>query len=229
MKVVNFKRGLFALTPNKGVKLSESAITAAVKRSGFTPVKIVSPGGKSSQPDSGKNGKATGEKLSLGEVGKLLVPARAAFRKRDFQQAVKLARQIVVRVAGNVRNRHADRVDPAGSDAFQFLSLAEFAAGNYDAAATAAHLALHRGSPWHWKRLSSHYQQTDRYSAQLRALETSTRKKPTADKRFLIGYHYLMLGHRKAARGQFQKAADKNPDNPLISKLLRKLNEGKNR
>jgi len=229
VKVIDFKKGLFALTPGKGAKLSENAINSAVRRSGFTLVKIVVPGKKPSLPNSGKTGPGTGKPLLLAEVDKVLAPARAAFRKGDFGQAVKLARQIVPRVVGNARNRHVDRVDPAGSDAFQFLSLAEFAAGNYDAAARAAHVALHRGSPWHWKRLSSHYRKTDRYIAQLRALETSIRKKPTTDKRFLIGYHYLMLGHQKAADAQLRKAAGQNPDNPLILKLLRKLNEGTNR
>ena len=229
MKVVNFKQGLFALTPNPGSRISEAAIATAVKQSGFTPVKIVVPGGKTVHPGNGKTGPKTVQRLSRADVGKLLLPARTAFRKGDFGQAVKLARRIATRIDGNGRTQHVDRDDPAGSDAFQFLSLAEFAAENYDAAATAAHVALHRGSPWNWKTLSGHYLKTDRYAAQLRALETSIRKKPTADKRFLIAYHYLMLGHQKAAAAQLRKAIKNKPDNPLISKLLRKLKKGKSR
>lgn len=225
VKVVDYRKGIFALTPKKGANLSESAITAAVKRSGFTSTKIVAPGGKSSQTDGGKTGKATGEKLSLADLDKLLIEPRAAFRKRDYQQALKLAQEIVVRMDGNGGNRHANRDDPAGSEAFQFLSLANFSAGKFDDAANSAHVALHRGPHWKWKSLSGYYANTEQYTSQLRALEESLRTKPSAEKRFLIGYHYLMLGYTDAARGQLTRVAEQNPKDDLVRDLLKRLTE----
>jgi len=223
VKVVDYKKGLFALTPNKGVKLSESAIKAAVKRSGFTAAKIISPGGKSSQTEGPKTGKATGEKLSLADLEKRLIEPRAAFRKRDYQQALKLAQEIVVRMDGNGENRHAHRDDPVSSKAFQFLSLAYFSDGKFDDAAKAAHVALHRGPPWKWKTLSGHYAKSEQYTSQLRALEESLRTKPSAEKQFLIGYHYLMLGYPDAARRQLTRVAEQNPKDDLVQDLLKRL------
>ena len=61
------------------------------------------------------------------------------------------------------------------------------------------------------------------YSLQLRALEDSIRRKSTPEKRFLIGYHYLMLGQPRAARAQFARAAKDKPDDVLIANLLENL------
>ena len=97
----------------------------------------------------------------------------------------------------------------------------------YEDAAAAAHIALHHDSNWNWKTLSKHYATTKDYTTQLRNLETSITNSSTAEKRFLIAYHYLMLGQPKAARAQFQRVAKAKPDDKLVAKLLQNLEKEK--
>lgn len=66
VKVTDFKKGVFALTPKKEAELSERVISDAVKKSGFTLEKVVRPKGStkgstetkppSAKPDATKKG-----------------------------------------------------------------------------------------------------------------------------------------------------------------------------
>ncbi len=170
MKVVDFKKGLFALTPQAGGRISETAISAAVARSGFTLASIVAP--------------------------------PAPKRSKPAISSPTL-----------LKKRLAD----AESD--QVHSLALFASGKFDEAGKAAHAALLRGKHWNWKTLGGHYKKTADHTSQLRALENSIRQKSTPEKRFLVAYHYLMLGQPKAARAQFQRVARARPDDKLVASL----------
>jgi tetratricopeptide (TPR) repeat protein len=141
---------------------------------------------------------------------------------------VKLADRLATQVRRSSVDRndkHAQQTHSSDAELFQFLSLSYFALEKYEDAAKAAHVALHRGSPWNWKTLSGHYQKTDKYVSQLRTLEKSIREKPSAEQRFLIGYHYLMLGYKAAARAQLTRAAEKNSDDKVIQALLRNLKQ----
>ena len=221
VKVVDFKKGIFALTPKQGVRLSQTAIAAAVKRSGFSLSKVVAPDGR---PSKGPPVPAT----PPDEIDKLLAAARKTFRNGDVDRAVKLASAIADQIPSfstNPEKKTGADVSPRDADALQFLSLVSFSQKKYDDAARYTHLALHRGSHWNWKTLSGHYRKSSDYVSQLRTLETSIRNQPTAAKRFLVGYHYLMLGYGDAARKQLELAAKEQPKDAIIQTLLRNLEQ----
>ncbi len=226
VKVVDFKKGHFVLTPSSGVRLSNSAISAAVSRSGFTLAKIVPPGTASGAESSAAS---LAKKDATGENGAYqLAPAREAFRKHQYAEALKLAREIATANAEAGDDRDAARRNARVGQVQQLLSLTLFALGKYDDAAAAAHAGLHHGKAWDWKTLKVRYATTADYTSHLRGLENSIRKQSTPAKRFLIGYHYLMLGQPRAARAQFARAAKERPDDVLIAKLLEDLAKEKN-
>ena len=225
MKVVDFKKGIFALAPKQGVRLSQSAIVAAVKRSGFSLSKVVAPEGIPSNEEAVP---ATPPDA----IDKLLATARKTFRNGDVNRAAKMAVAIANQIPSfstNPGKKTEANVSPRDADALQFIALASFSQKRYDDAARYAHLALHRGSHWNWKTLSGHYRKSSDYISQLRTMETSIRDKPTADKRFLVGYHYLMMGYGEAARKQLELAVQEQPKNPVIQSLLRNLKKGPKR
>ena len=209
VKVQDFKKGIFAVTPRKGAKLSVSAITAAVKRSGFTPRRVVAPRRDTTKKSSTPPRPASSdEKPPPVETEKLLAGLQDAFRKGQFDDALKAAR----RAAGKKPN------DPSIQ---QFVSLAYFALGKFEDGSTAAHAALHHGPHWKWKRLKGHYEKTAVYTGQLRALEKFVREhSSSAEARFLLAYHYLMLGHADAARSHLKRVAKQKPDDKLVRQLL---------
>jgi len=232
VKVVDFKKGLFALTPQAGSQLSESAISSAVTRSGFSVTKIVAPTNtKGNEPADSSPGGPFNKRLKEAEVTRLLLAPRKAFRKADYKKALELTDALVAHIRRGPLKQpegNSPRRNEPDAEIDQFHSLALFALGKYAEAAKAAHLTLHRGDHWNWKTLSGHYQKSSDYSSQLRNLENSIRKKSTPDKRFLIGYHYLMLGQPKAARAQFERVAKAEPGDKLVTKLLQDLGKEKN-
>ncbi len=218
VKVADFKRGAFAVIPRRGVRLSESALMAAARRSGFQPDRIVAPRSASLPRPSGP------ARTAGPEAGAELAEARTAFRQGDYDRALILARQAAKSRPSDLESTELKDDELAHiAEVQQFLSLAYFALGKYDDSSSAAYTALQRGEHWKWKTLGSHYEKTADYSAQLRALEDSIRRESTPEKRFLIGYHYLMLGQPRAARAQFARAAKDKPNDVLIANFLEKL------
>ena len=186
----------------------------AARRSGFQPDRVVPPGSPPpprSQPDGG----AASE----------LAEARAAFRQADYKEALKLARQVAERPQPQLNNTEPkeDKRKARDAEVQQFLSLVYFSQGDYEAATTSVRVALDGGTHWNWKTLSGHYAKAAEYTAHLRALENSIREKSTAEKRLLVGCHYLMLGQKQAARRQFQRAAAASADDKMILKMLRRI------
>ncbi len=207
------------MTPKQGVRLSQSSIAAAIKRSGFSLSKVVAPVGIPSK-------KEAVPATPPDAIDKLLATARKTFRNGDVNRAAKMAVAIANQIPSfstNSGKKAGANVSPRDADALQFVALASFSQKKYDDAARYAHLALHRGSHWNWKTLSGHYRKSSDYVSQLRTLETSVRDKPTAGKRFLVGYHYLMMGYGDAARNQLELAAKAQPKDPVIQTLLRNL------
>ena len=219
VKIVDFKRGIFGVKPQRGVRLSEGALLAAARRSGFQPDRVVPPG-SSSQPRPSAPLRTDGVEAAGEQAA-----ARAAFRQGNYDEALKLARQVAEKPQPSLETTEPknDKRNARDVEVQQFLSLVYFALGKYQDAASAAHTALHRGKHWNWKTLGGHYKKTPDYSSQLRALEKSIRQESTPEKRFLVAYHYLMLGQPKAARAQFERVAKAKPDDELVTKLLRDL------
>ena len=104
------------------------------------------------------------------------------------------------------------------------ISLALFASGNYTAAANEAHAAMALGTIADWKDLYAYYNDVDKYTTQLRALEKAVDANPnSAADHFLLGYQYLMTGARDNAKTQFADAAKLTPKDKLAGHYLQEL------
>ena len=86
-----------------------------------------------------------------------------------------------------------------------------------------AHAALAQGTLGDWARLYAYYQDQPTYAKHLGALEQYLKKNPSSlDARFLLGYHYLMLGHLKDAKEQLTPVVTKAPWDTVAAQLLKK-------
>ncbi|MFQ5734707.1 MAG: hypothetical protein ACE5KM_22465, partial [Planctomycetaceae bacterium] len=134
--------------------------------------------------------------------------ANSAFTDGDYETALTEADAAIKEMPNN-------------ADLHQFRSLILFALGRYQESAAAAHAALVNDNGWDWDTLKSFYASTDTYTAQLRALEKYTDEKPkNAPGRFLLAYHYLMLGHAKAAVTQLKVVIALEPRDELAAGIL---------
>ena len=110
---------------------------------------------------------------------------------------------------------------PKNSGLHQFRSLILFAMAQYRDSAAAAHAALMGGAGWNWQTLRSFYPSKEAYTAHLRTLEAyRSKNRRDAGSRFLLGYHYMMLGHSDAAAGELLVAVELEPRDTLSSELL---------
>jgi hypothetical protein len=134
--------------------------------------------------------------------------ALAAFRHGDYDNAAKLAGHIVVD-------------DPRNADGHILLMLATFAKRDYRTAAMEAHAVAATGRIPDWPALAGIYRDVQPYTEQLRALEAFVRNNPSAaEGRFLLGFQYLMEGHRDAAVPEFSRAVAIVPRDHLAAHLL---------
>ena len=86
------------------------------------------------------------------------IPRRAAFLHGDYRNALRLA-------------THAGVDEPRNPKVHELISLAFFALRNYGPAASEAHAAMALGPIADWKELFSYYNDAEKYTAQLAALE----------------------------------------------------------
>ena len=143
--------------------------------------------------------------------GDFLAQAKNAFRRGNYESAARLA-------------THAAIDSPKDPAVHQFMSLTLFALGEYSPAAGEAHAALDLGAAPDWRTTSAQYGNANEYTTQLRALESHVKQNPQQpETRFLLGYQYLMLGHRDAAKAQFVAAAERAPQDELARQLVERL------
>ena len=137
--------------------------------------------------------------------------AQAAFAQGTYSEALKLVDEAVVQW-------------PRDAVLHEFRSLVLFALKRYGESAAAIHAVLAVGPGWDWKTLSSLYSNIDAYTSQLRALEAHCNANPkAADARFLLGYHYLTMGHGDAALTEFRMASELQPKDEVAASLVRSL------
>jgi tetratricopeptide (TPR) repeat protein len=137
--------------------------------------------------------------------------ARAAFLEGRYDEALRLTDAAVAQM-------------PRDAVLHEFRSLVLFALQRYGESAAAIHAVLDVGPGWDWKTLSSLYPSTDVYTNQLRALEAARDKSPkAAELRFLLGYHYLTLGHQEEALNMFRRAAELQPKDAVATALVATL------
>jgi tetratricopeptide (TPR) repeat protein len=106
----------------------------------------------------------------------------------------------------------------------EFRSLVLFALQRYAESAAAIHAVLAVGPGWDAKTLTGLYPDMDTYTAHLRALEDYRDKNPkAADIRFVVGYHYMTLGHSKEAVSAFRRALELQPKDSVAAALVATL------
>lgn len=132
--------------------------------------------------------------------------AREVFRSGQYQDALRLG-------------GHAAVEAPRNPEVHELASLTLFALKDYRGAAMEAHAALMLGPPIDWPTLYSYYENVDAYTSQLRALEKFVRDQPKAlEGHFLLGYHFIMAGHKDAAKKELQEAITLEPRDKLRRK-----------
>jgi len=133
------------------------------------------------------------------EADEYLARAMTAFQDGNYKDALRWA-------------GHAAIENPQDAHAHVLLGLAMFASGDYRGAAMEAHGLAAMGKIPDWNMVYSFYDKLQPYEAQLRALEKFAREHPSAPEgRFLLGFHYLMDGHRDAAKDEFLDALKLTP------------------
>jgi tetratricopeptide (TPR) repeat protein len=137
--------------------------------------------------------------------------ARAAFLKGQYDAAMKLTDTAIAQM-------------PHDAVLHEFRALVLFALQHYAEAAAAIHAVLDVGPGWDWKTLSGLYPSVEVYTSQLRALEAAVGKEPkAAGLRFLLGYHYLSLGHQEKALDMLRQAAQLQPKDAVAAALAATL------
>ena len=113
---------------------------------------------------------------------------------------------------------------PRNPKVHELISLALFALGKYAPAAGEAHAAMALGTIADWNDLYAYYNDVNKYTTQLRALEKAAEGNPKdAADHFLLGYQYLMTGARDNAKTQFAEAVKLTPSDKLASHYLQQL------
>jgi tetratricopeptide (TPR) repeat protein len=108
----------------------------------------------------------------------------------------------------------------------EILWLSLFALGDYQGAAIEAHAVVHFGLTPTWANIVSMYGKPEDYTTQLRKLEDFVgHNQDSTYGTFLLGFEYLALGHKDAAKPWLQKAVALAPDDVMANKLLQSLAE----
>jgi hypothetical protein len=134
--------------------------------------------------------------------------ALEAFQQGNYRDALRLG-------------SHAAIETPRNARVHELLSLALFALKDYRAAAMEAHAAVALGPISDWDHLYSYYGNVDTYTKQLDALQEYARANPSsADARFLLGYHDLMMGHTQEGKALLTQAISLAPKDKVARQLL---------
>ena len=151
---------------------------------------------------------ATQETTATSEGYKSFDAARDAFTKGDYSQALQFTEQAI----GSIPN------DPV---LHEFGALCLFAQGNYSRAAAVLNAVLAVSPGMDWTTLSGLYPNVDTYTQQLRKLEAFTTDKPDdAAARFVLAYHYLVVGHTDAAIDELKVVVEKQPGDQVAKRML---------
>jgi tetratricopeptide (TPR) repeat protein len=137
--------------------------------------------------------------------------AREAFARGDFRDALALVDSAIKEL-------------PTDATLHEFRALCLFALKDYRRAAEALYAVLAAGPGWDWNTMHALYPDVATYTEQLRALEAYHRANPKSpEARFVLAYHYLVLGHLDAAAKQLEHVVQLLPESQLSSELLAAL------
>jgi hypothetical protein len=144
-------------------------------------------------------------------ANELFDAARDAFKRGDYATAQADVEKAIEQL-------------PSDAVLHEFRALTLFAQGRYSEAAATLYAVLAAGPGWDWATMSALYPDVSVYTQQLRALEDYVRKHATAgDARFLLAYHYLVLGYKDEAVKQLREVVRLTPNDKLSAELLKAL------
>jgi hypothetical protein len=104
------------------------------------------------------------------------------------------------------------------------MSLGLFALGEYRGAAMESHAVVALGKTPDWPGVFAFYGDVKPYTEQLRALEKYVRTNPSSPEgRFLLGFHYMIGGHKDTAKDEFLQALKLMPKDRLAAQLLTQM------
>jgi tetratricopeptide (TPR) repeat protein len=154
---------------------------------------------------------APAEPAAVDTAQDALTGARESFKAGDYARALTLTDQALAQTPN----------DPI---LHEFRALVLFALKRYDEAAATAYAVLTAGPGWNWATMVGLYPDADTYTNQVRELEAKVRQSPNAaSPRFLLGYHYMVQGHKEAAAKQFQGVAQLEPKDQLSARFAAAL------
>ncbi len=134
-----------------------------------------------------------------------------AFRAGRFNESARLA-------------KHALVDDSNNADLHLFLAQAQFAAGDFESAATQIHHAATIGSVddlGFYVKAWRDYYRSNRYTDAMNRLNRFVADNPgNAGARFLRGYHFLYLEQAEYAAGELAKVIELDPNDGLAKDLL---------
>ncbi len=108
----------------------------------------------------------------------------------------------------------------------EFRALTLFAQKKYKEAAAALYAVLSAGPGWDKDTMAALYPAGNAYTPQLRALEDYDRQHPNEGPgRFLLAYHYLVLGYKDQAVEQLRDVVRVQPKDQLSAALLKALTQ----
>ena len=144
-------------------------------------------------------------------ANELFDSAREAFRRGDYAGAQQLVEKAIQQL-------------PSDAVLHEFRALTLFAQEHYSDAASALYAVLAAGPGWNWATMSSLYPDAGVYTQQLRTLEDHIRQNPNdAPARFVLAYHYLVLGSKDEAIKQLQEVVRLQPKDTLSAEILKAL------
>jgi tetratricopeptide (TPR) repeat protein len=133
--------------------------------------------------------------------------AREAFKKGDFDTSLKAVDSAISVIPG----------DPV---MHEFRALVFFAMGRFNDAAGVLNPILASGPGWDWTTMTGLFNSQDDYVILLRKLEDHHKANPdSAAANFLLGYHYLVLGHLEQALELFEHSAKLEPTDTVSAGL----------
>jgi tetratricopeptide (TPR) repeat protein len=137
--------------------------------------------------------------------------ARQAFLAKQYEQSLQLIDKAIPLLPG----------DPT---MHEFRALVLFALQRYQEAAATLYPVLAVGPGWDWQTMRGLYPDDQTFTDQLRALEQFAGAHPQdAACRFVLAYHYLVLGYKDAAAKILKQVVALEPRDQLSARLLQQL------
>ncbi|MGL5020204.1 MAG: tetratricopeptide repeat protein, partial [Luteolibacter sp.] len=131
----------------------------------------------------------------------------AAFQKGDFAAALVSVDLALSKVPGDVAMH-------------EFRALIFFALGRFDDSAGVLNAVLASGPGWDWTTMTGLFDSQETYIELLRKLEDYTDANPdSAAAHFVLGYHYLVLGHLEYALTLFDRVIVLEPRDTVSTQL----------